>query len=148
MRAAAPRGRAVGRLRRGASGADGLEVLADRAAVRRVLEQLVRNAERSILNRRAAGEVVDGRIRVEGAAAGRRAHLRVVDDGQGIDPAIQARLFHPFVRSGPGAGHGLGLAVARSLLRASGGDLTADAAPPGGGPAFVVALPLAPRELA
>lgn len=129
-----------------ATGSEGLEVLADRAAVRRVLEQLVRNAERSILNRRAAGEVVDGRIRVEGAADGRRAHLRVVDDGHGVAPEIRARLFHPFVRAGPGAGHGLGLAVSRSLLRASGGDLTAEEPPAGGGAAFVVALPLAPRE--
>lgn len=130
-------------LERRVDGGAGAEVLADRAAVRRILEQLVRNAARAIANRRSAGEVVEGRIRVEGAMAGRRAVLRVVDDGCGVDPAVRDRLFHPFVRAGPGAGPGLGLAVARSLVRTQGGELTAEPAPPGGGAVFVVTLPAA-----
>lgn len=125
-------------------GCDGALVLADRAAVRRVLEELVRNAARAIANRRAAGDLGEGRIRVEASLAGRRARLRVVDDGCGLDDEVRRRIFHPFVRSGPGAGDGLGLAVARSLVRSLGGDLTVEAPPPGGGSTFQVALPLVP----
>jgi len=126
-------------------GCDGAVVLADRAAVRRVLEELVRNAARAIANRRAAGDLGEGRIRVEASLAGRRARLLVVDDGSGVDLAVRHRLFHPFVRAGPGAGHGLGLAVARSLVRSLGGELSFEA-PPEGGAAFQVSLPLAPPE--
>jgi signal transduction histidine kinase len=129
-------------------GCDGAVVLADRAAVRRVLEELVRNAARAIENRRAAGDLGEGRIRVEASLAGRRARLLVVDDGCGVDPAVRPRLFHPFVRGGPGAGHGLGLAVARSLVRSLGGELSAEPPPPQGGAAFQVSLPLVPPELA
>jgi signal transduction histidine kinase len=126
---------------------DGAEVLADRAAIRRVLDQLVRNAARAIAARRAAGDLVEGVIRVEASRTGRRAQLRVVDDGCGLDAALRARLFHPFSAAGPGAGHGLGLAVARSLVRAQGGELSVEPEPPpGGGAAFTVTLPLAPGD--
>jgi signal transduction histidine kinase len=129
----------------GRGGAGAAAVLVDRAALRRVLEQLVRNAARAISDRRTAGAVVDGRIRVEPALVGRRLRLRVLDDGCGLDPAVRARLFHPFVAAGRTAGPGLGLAVARSLVRAQGGELSAEPEPPpGGGAAFVVELPLAP----
>ena len=130
-------------LRPGQAGA--AAVLADRAALRRVLEQLVRNAARAIADRRAEGDVVDGRIRVEAHPAGRRLRLRVADDGCGLAPEVKARLFRPFAAAGRSPGPGLGLAVARGLMRAQGGELSAEeAAPSGGGAVFVVELPLAP----
>jgi signal transduction histidine kinase len=94
--------------------AAGAVVLADRAAVRRVLDQLVRNAARAIANRRAAGDLVEGNIRLQPSLAGRRAQLRVVDDGCGLDADLRARLFHPFAAGGPMAGHGLGRRAATS----------------------------------
>jgi len=61
--------------------------------------------------------------------------VRVVDHGPGVAPASYERMFEPFQRLGDqsrGTGVGLGLAVARGFIEATGGRL--DAAPtPGGG---------------
>src|SRR5207244_8079701 len=46
----------------------------------------------------------------------------VEDDGPGIPEVLRPRLFVPFAASHPGS-TGLGLAIARALARAGGGDL-------------------------
>ncbi|MDP9901332.1 sensor histidine kinase [Variovorax ginsengisoli] len=56
--------------------------------------------------------------------------LRVDDDGSGIDDALQARLFEPF-STGRADGTGLGLALAREVALAHGGDLRHIALAPG-----------------
>jgi len=48
--------------------------------------------------------------------------LRVSDDGPGVAPALQASLFEPFA-TGRADGTGLGLALAREVALAHGGDL-------------------------
>ncbi len=66
----------------------------------------------------------------------------VADQGKGIAPDDQDRIFAKFERvdaSEPG-GSGLGLYIARRLARAMGGDITVDSAP-GQGARFVLALP-------
>lgn len=68
--------------------------------------------------------------------------LYVSDDGPGIPPDFAASLFEPGRRAHPEDGHdgaGLGLALARRLARAAGGDITLDATAPGA--RFVVTLP-------
>ncbi|MFI5771319.1 ATP-binding protein [Streptomyces sp. NPDC051658] len=68
--------------------------------------------------------------------------LYVSDDGPGIPPDFVASLFEPGRRAHPEDGHdgaGLGLALARRLARAAGGDITLDATAPGA--RFVVTLP-------
>jgi PAS domain-containing protein len=70
-------------------------------------------------------------------------HVIVADQGKGIAPEDQKRIFDKFTRvdtSEPG-GSGLGLYIARRLARAMGGDLTVDSAP-GMGARFVFTLPL------
>ena len=64
-----------------------------------------------------------GRV-VLGAAlqAGGRLVLQVDDDGPGVPEALQARLFEPFA-TGRADGTGLGLALAREVALAHGGDL-------------------------
>jgi signal transduction histidine kinase len=52
----------------------------------------------------------------------RRAFVRLLDSGPGPSAEIQAKLFEPFATSKP-EGVGLGLAVARQIARAHGGDL-------------------------
>ncbi|HEY1607437.1 MAG TPA: HAMP domain-containing sensor histidine kinase [Allosphingosinicella sp.] len=69
--------------------------------------------------------------------------LIVADQGKGIAPEDQARIFEKFERLDPsdGAGTGLGLYIARRLARAMGGDLAVDSAP-GQGARFTFTLPL------
>lgn len=73
---------------------------------------------------------------------GDKACVIVADQGKGIAPEDQDRIFEKFGRvddSEPG-GSGLGLYIARRLARAMGGDLTVDSAP-GMGARFVFSLP-------
>lgn len=66
----------------------------------------------------------------------------VADQGKGIAPEDQARIFEKFERVDPSepGGSGLGLYIARRLARAMGGDLTVDSAP-GQGARFMLTLP-------
>jgi len=66
----------------------------------------------------------------------------VADQGKGIAPEDQARIFDKFERVDPSepGGSGLGLYIARRLARAMGGDLTVDSAP-GQGARFMLSLP-------
>jgi signal transduction histidine kinase len=58
-------------------------------------------------------------------AARRRSelHLDVTDTGVGVPEAIRGRIFEPYFTTDPARGAGLGLPVARSLVRSRGGDL-------------------------
>src|SRR5215510_889222 len=66
--------------------------------------------------------------------------IAVKDTGEGIDPAVRATLFSPFVTT-KARGSGLGLAIAHRLVSQHGGCITADDAA-GGGAVFQVWLPL------
>ena len=67
----------------------------------------------------------------------------VADQGKGIAPEDQARIFDKFERIDPteAGGTGLGLYIARRLARAMGGDIAVDSAP-GQGARFTLTLPL------
>jgi signal transduction histidine kinase len=65
--------------------------------------------------------------------------IAVKDTGEGIDPAVRATLFSPFVTT-KARGSGLGLAIAHRLVSQHGGSITADDAA-GGGSIFQVWLP-------
>jgi two-component system sensor histidine kinase KdpD len=85
-------------------------------------------------------------VEVRAAADARGVALEVADRGPGVPPGEEERIFERFQRgSHPGvAGAGLGLAIARAVARAHGGELTASARP-GGGAVFRLSLPAAPR---
>jgi signal transduction histidine kinase len=70
------------------------------------------------------------------------AALIVADQGKGIAPGDQARIFEKFERvdTSEAGGTGLGLYIARRLARAMGGDLAVDSAP-GQGSRFTFTLP-------
>lgn len=86
-------------------------------------------------------------VTISGRADGDRAALRVADDGPGMPPAQLAEAFDRFVRGdgASGPGFGVGLALARWVIEAHGGDLRAEA-PASGGLALVLTLPLAGTE--
>ena len=71
-----------------------------------------------------------------------RVIVHIVDDGAGIDPAIRDRIFDPFFTSKPvGQGTGLGLDIARQLVRRNSGDIEVESRP--GRTEFSVSLPVA-----
>lgn len=63
----------------------------------------------------------------------------VIDDGPGVPEPQRERIFERFVSLDGKGGSGLGLPIARGLVRSHGGDLTYEDG------AFVVRLPLEPR---
>lgn len=96
-------------------------VSADPDQLHRVLVNLFRNARQAIeaqADRREAG-----RVKVEAVARPNAVELSIVDNGPGIPERMRERLFRPFSGSASPGGAGLGLAIARDLMRAHGGDL-------------------------
>ncbi len=95
------------------------EVSADPLRLRQVLVNLLSNATKF--------SPVEGRIEIAVAFDGRsrrRVRVTVRDDGPGIPPELQARIFERFDRgSGSGPGTGLGLPLARDLVALHGGRL-------------------------
>jgi two-component system, OmpR family, osmolarity sensor histidine kinase EnvZ len=90
-------------------------------ALRRALTNLVDNA------RRHARLVALG----SGRQGTRHVQITVDDDGPGIPPPQREALFRPF-SSGSAGGTGLGLTIARDIVRAHGGDIVLEDSPLGG----------------
>jgi len=99
-----------------------------------VLTNLVQNAIE-------AAPEEGGRVSVRGSAEADLLVLSVKDNGPGIDPALQARLFTPFFTTkSPGRGMGLGLTITRRVVQGLGGTLQVSS-PPGEGAEFTVRVP-------
>jgi signal transduction histidine kinase len=108
------------------------EVDVDPVRVGEVLANLLTNA---IRHTPRGGSV---RVTVEPDPAG--VAVAVADTGPGIDPRDLPHVFDRFVKSADSGGAGLGLAIARSLVEAHGGRITA-ASVPGQGTTMRVVLP-------
>ena len=81
-----------------------------------------------------------GRVAVFAERRLDRVLVGIVDNGPGIAPAIRDRIFDPFFTSKPvGQGTGLGLDIARQLVRRNNGDIEVDSKP--GRTEFRVILP-------
>jgi two-component system osmolarity sensor histidine kinase EnvZ len=89
-------------------------------AVRRAITNLVDNA------RRHAHRVV-----VAAIPQGRMVFVTVDDDGPGIPPDRRESVFRPFQSDSTG-GTGLGLTIARDIVRAQGGEIMLEDSPLGG----------------
>jgi two-component system osmolarity sensor histidine kinase EnvZ len=89
-------------------------------AVRRAITNLVDNA------RRHATQVA-----LAAAAQGRFVLVTVDDDGPGIPADRRESVFRPF-QSGSSGGTGLGLTIARDIVRAHGGEIVLEDSPMGG----------------
>lgn len=92
-----------------------------RRALRNVIENAVRYGNRARVSLKVEEEGLD---------------ILVEDDGPGIDAKDQERVFDPFVRleasrNRSTGGVGLGLSIARSILRSHGGDMQLSSGSPG-----------------
>ena len=80
-------------------------------------------------------------VRLAFAGTAGTASVIVADEGPGIAPADQQRIFERFERAdAKQGGTGLGLAISRRLARSMGGDVTVDSEP-GAGARFTLTLP-------
>jgi signal transduction histidine kinase len=95
-------------------------------SLKRALRNLIENAVAYGHRARIALEQAAGEVRI-----------LIDDDGPGIPESELERVFAPFVRleesrSRETGGIGLGMAIARSIVRAHGGDITLENRPEGG----------------
>jgi len=111
-------------------------VVGDDQRLRQVIDNLLVNATVHT----PSGTPVEVTVsEVEGSAI-----LTVHDDGPGVDPGEEERIFQPFYRSDPSrartsGGSGLGLAIVHAIVLAHGGSV---AVTPGPGATFEVTLPI------
>ena len=100
----------------------GVGMLADRDLLRQAVWNVAANAVK---------HTSAGRIALTGRDLGRVSEIEVSDTGVGIAPAEQERVFERFSRGDrrAGAGFGLGLPIAREILRAMSGSITLESTP-------------------
>ena len=107
------------------------------------LEQVVRNLLHNAAKYMERGGRIDLCVERERAEA----VIRVRDTGIGIDPQSLKMIFEPFRQAGNAGSHsesgmGIGLALARSLVEAHRGTISAVSEGPGRGSEFLVRLPI------
>lgn len=121
--------------------ADGaVPTAADDASLREVLFNLLKNAVEAA----PGGGAVEVRTRVDTATDDRGGECVIVeiqDDGPGLPPEVQDRLFEPFVTTKV-AGTGLGLYLVGRQIRAVGGQIACRSSPQTG-TLFTITLPVA-----
>jgi len=119
---------------------DGLpDVMADRERIGQVLSNLVHNAVKFT--------PPGGRVTVTAERSGDGVRFSVRDSGVGIPRDELDRIFERFYkgeRSRSGSGTGLGLAIARHIVEAHRGTISAESEGPGHGSTFTFELPAAP----
>jgi CheY-like chemotaxis protein/anti-sigma regulatory factor (Ser/Thr protein kinase) len=117
-------------------------VRADGGRLRQIVANLVGNAVK--FTERGAVTIA---IRLEAEAGSRvRVRFEVIDTGIGVDPAMQARIFEPFIQADATAtrkygGSGLGLAICRELVALMEGHFGVTSEP-GRGSVFWFVVPL------
>jgi len=112
---------------------DSLPASGQERAVIQILVNLIGNAVRHSPS--------GATVRLAFARTAGTASVTISDEGPGIDPADQQRIFERFERADSDVeGTGLGLAISRRLARSMGGDVTLDSAP-GAGARFTLTLP-------
>lgn len=108
-----------------------LALRTDAAQLEQVLINLAQNALQACAGRPSPQLLIEARL-----SRGARLRLTVADNGPGVPPGLEQRIFTPFFTTRDG-GSGVGLAVVRQLVHGLGGTVR-HAKRPGGGACFVV----------
>ena len=116
------------------TGQGSVPVRGDRRSVIQILVNLLGNAVRHSLD--------GGTVKLDLALSSDAGSAAIIDQGKGIAPEDQERIFEKFERAEDGGGAGLGLAIARRLARSMGGEVSLFSTP-GQGARFTLSLPLA-----
>ncbi|MCP4806618.1 MAG: hypothetical protein GY913_29340 [Proteobacteria bacterium] len=120
---------------------DLVEIPVDGDKLRQVVLNLVQNAIQALSG---GGQIhvstSRGYLTGSKAVDTRALLITVADDGPGIPPEIQDKLFIPFFTTKHG-GTGLGLPICQRILKAHGGELSVESRP-GAGATFIVRLPV------
>jgi signal transduction histidine kinase len=121
-------------------------VLADRAALRASLQNLIANG----LKYGGTGRWLRVSVTTGRGRRGDEVRLAVSDRGLGIAPADLPHIFEPFYRGAEAQtrqirGNGLGLSIVKGIVDAHGGRVTVESAP-GSGSTFVIHLPASRGE--
>ena len=116
----------------------GLTVYADPDQILRILVNLGRNAAQALEH------VPEPAITLSASTTNdHRVIIEMTDNGHGIPDRVTAHLFQPFAGQGRPGGNGLGLAIARELARAHGGDVALQTTGPDG-TTFRITMPARP----
>lgn len=111
-------------------------VCGDRGRLLEVLQNLLENAAKF------SASAPDATVRVEAAGDARRTTIRVIDNGVGIPPEYQQRIFRLFERLDTAVpGTGIGLALTKRIVEHHGGTIAVHSAGTGHGATFEVELP-------
>lgn len=95
-----------------------LQVIADKSLIEQVMINLIKNAID------ATREVPDAKVVLSaGVNAEGKTYIQVSDNGPGIPPDVQDRIFIPFFTTKP-AGSGIGLSVSRQIMHMHKGSLS------------------------
>jgi signal transduction histidine kinase len=116
--------------------------LPERPVATRADPERVRQVVRILLDNALAHTPEGTKITVTAYSANRRAELTVSDDGPGIPPRVQNRIFERFYTADSAGGSGLGLAIARELAQRMQGRVAIASSKRF--TAFTLDLPLAP----
>lgn len=100
-----------------------LEITADPSLIEQILINLILNSIHALNN------VRDKKIKISGELSSRgRVILKVIDNGPGIPEEIQEKIFIPFF-STKKDGSGIGLSLARQIMRVHGGNIRVTSKP-------------------
>jgi two-component system, NtrC family, sensor histidine kinase HydH len=112
-------------------GLDDLAVDGDPGQLRQVFVNLVSNA--------VEAASPEGEVRVRASRGDGQIAVQVEDDGPGVDPAVERRIFEPLITT-KDRGIGLGLALVKRIVERHGGTVGYEPRE-GGGARFTVRLP-------
>ena len=99
----------------------------------------------NLLENAARHTPLGSKIDISARIDGRRIEIRIADNGPGLPPGSEARVFEKFYRASTSTadgrrGVGLGLAICQGIVQAHGGRIRAENRP-NGGAEFVISLP-------